>query len=535
MKSKIMAGVLMFIIISVLLTGCGGKQKEIPYPDGYYVPKPEETETAGKSDKSQKNASETAKETTRETIQARAGGETENKKISFYLDTSGSMQRSPEVVKIHAAATKCAAGYEERHFYSVDSKNLIETTEQLALSGQYGRGAPIDLIRDGTLPCDPEGVNVLTTDLQTGTSCSEIGKWLVNTGATGYSFYVFTMQYNGSLQFKIYTSSSVLETVSVKDCSFAQKEFLMIVFGKNSLVEDYDQFFQYKLGTEVPYDTCHVSLHAEEKQDSNFLQLTSSKCFKNDIANVTYDNTNYVFGMSTRDYIERRVLFRRSYVRPEGVPRRLQDEKKKEIVSFCNQIKNSEEKEEWKKNLTLQLHYPDLLKLSQEWREGRLQIMVKNSVNNYISEMQLAAEECEVFQKAVYSWIEEFAQENLITEKMREMREDREGKELQLKDEFNRASIFSDLRTCFSQIKEKTRFQVPAVIQAQEVEQIAMINSEIGRDWQTKGYDITEVRDEQIAVMNNLYPYEIVYMKFGKYIDLTNGEQTEQQLRMVFR
>ena len=301
MKSKIMAGVLMFIIISVLLTGCGGKQKEIPYPDGYYVPKPEETETAGKSDKSQKNASETAKETTRETIQARAGSETENKKISFYLDTSGSMQRSPEVVKIHAAATKCAAGYEERHFYSVDSRNLIETTEQLALSGQYGKGAPIDLIRDGTLPCDPESVNVLTTDLQTGTSCSEIGKWLVNSGATGYSFYVFTMQYNGSLQFKMYTSSSVLETVSVKDCSFNQKEFLMIVFGKNSLVEDYDQFFQYKLGTEVPYDTCHVSLHAEEKQDSNFLQLTSSKCFKNDIANVTYDNTNYVFGMSLVD------------------------------------------------------------------------------------------------------------------------------------------------------------------------------------------------------------------------------------------
>ena len=252
-----------------------GKQKEIPYPDGYYVPKKEETETAGKSDKSQKNASETAKETTRETIQARAGSETENKKISFYLDTSGSMQRSPEVVKIHAAATKCAAGYEERHFYSVDSRNLIETTEQLALSGQYGSGAAIDLIRDGTLPCDPEGVNVLTTDLQTGTSCSEIGKWLVNTGATGYSFYVFTMQYNGSLQFKMYTSSSVLETVSVKDCSFAQKEFLMIVFGKNSLVEDYDQFFQYKLGTEVPYDTCHVSLHAEKKQEDHFLQLTS--------------------------------------------------------------------------------------------------------------------------------------------------------------------------------------------------------------------------------------------------------------------
>lgn len=62
-----------------------------------------------------------------------------------------------------------------------------------------------------------------------------------------------------------------------------------------------------------------------------------------------------------------------------------------------------------------------------------------------------------------------------------------------------------------------------------------MINSEVERDWRERGYNIDGVRDEQIAVMNNLYPYEIVYMKFGKYIDLTNGEQMEQQLRMVFR
>lgn len=60
-----------------------------------------------------------------------------------------------------------------------------------------------------------------------------------------------------------------------------------------------------------------------------------------------------------------------------------------------------------------------------------------------------------------------------------------------------------------------------------------MINSEVERDWRERGYNINEVRDDQIAVMNNLYPYEIVYMKFGKYIDLT-GEQTERQLGMVF-
>ena len=247
-----------------------------------------------------------------------------------------------------------------------------------------------------------------------------------------------------------------------------------------------------------------------------------------------------LYPMSTRDYIKEGGLFRRTrYVRPQGVPGRLRAEKKKEIISFCNQIKNSEEKEEWKKSLALQLHYPDLLKLSQEWNDGKIQTMLKNSINNYMAELQLGegqltVEECEIFQAAIYSWFEEFAQENLIKEKMREMREEKEGKKLQLEDEFRRASIFPDIRTCFSQIKINTRFQVPSVVQAQEVEQIAMINSEIGQEWQTKGYDIAGVRDEKTAVMNNMYPYEIVYMKFGKYIDLTS-EQTEQQLRMVFR
>lgn len=147
----------------------------------------------------------------------------------------------------------------------------------------------------------------------------------------------------------------------------------------------------------------------------------------------------------------------------------------------------------------------------------------------------LKEEECGLFREAIYSWIEEFAQENLATERLREIREDKEGRRLKLEDEFSRASIFPDLQTCFSEVKTETRFQVPAVVQAQEVGQVAMINSEVERDWRERGYNIDGVRDEQIAVMNNLYPYEIVYMKFGKYIDLTNGEQMEQQLRMVFR
>lgn len=250
-----------------------------------------------------------------------------------------------------------------------------------------------------------------------------------------------------------------------------------------------------------------------------------------------------LYPMNVSDYREERRLgfprlIRRKYIRPEAIPQRLRDEKKKEIIAVCDLIKNSSEKGQWKKNLVLQLHYPDLLQLSQEWEDGTMKRTLKNSIDKYKADLksgeeELSTEECEVFQKAIYSWIEEFAQENLMPEKIGEMKEDKEGKKLQLEDEFRRASIFPNLMTCFSRVKESTEFRVPSVILPQEIGQIAIINSKIGKDWEIKGYDITGVRDDQIAVMNNLYPYEIVYMKFGKYIDLT-GEQTEKQLKMVF-
>lgn len=285
----------MFVILSLM--GCGGKKDGIPYPDGYYIPKPEETKTDS-SEASEAVTEVRAEEVTADTDPAEAV----KKEIYFFLDTSGSMKRSPEVIKIYSAATKCAAGYEERHYYGMDGQNhLIETTEQLALSGKYGNGAPVNLIEKETLPYDPNGVNIIATDLQSNTSCSELGRWLVDTGCTGYSFYVFTMQYDGSLQFRTYTSTNMLEQVSVSDCFFDEKEFLMIVFGENSLVEDYDQCFQYKLDTGTIYDMCHVSLRNQPDNPDSFLTLTSSKCFEDDIANVKYDNTNYVFGLSQVD------------------------------------------------------------------------------------------------------------------------------------------------------------------------------------------------------------------------------------------
>ncbi len=336
------------VLTALFLTGCGrASSADIPYPEGYLLQEAAEaeegTDPAGGEDaapedsgeEQKKNEAESA-ETAEETAEAAvteggeaetdsAGGEravTEDSageegkteaeapetdteisrgKISYFLDTSGSMYRSPEVVKVHAAATKCAAGYQERLFYALKEGQLTEVTEQLALTGQYGSGAPLDLVDREGLPCDPAGVNVITTDLQSNTTGTELGRWLAQTGSTGFSCYVFSMNYEGSVEFETYTSNTAVEEVTVMDCGFTDREFLMIVFGDDRLVEEFDRDFQAKLDGTVAYDTCHAALREEGEMADSFLKLTSAPCFTENIANVTYDNTHYVYGLSLLD------------------------------------------------------------------------------------------------------------------------------------------------------------------------------------------------------------------------------------------
>ena len=88
------------------------------------------------------------------------------------------------------------------HYILGEEGELMETDEQLALSGQYGTGAVIDVIGAADIPVDPEGVNVLTTDLQSAsTTGTEIGRWLSDTGCSGFTFYIFTMNYQGTVEF----------------------------------------------------------------------------------------------------------------------------------------------------------------------------------------------------------------------------------------------------------------------------------------------------------------------------------------------
>ena len=289
------------LIIAAVTTGCGIGQKPIPYPDTFYIPRPEAAEEGGEQEAASSKEKTDTHEGEAPAVPAATPAEPDSHKevIRFFLDTSGSMNRSPEVILIHAASTKGAAGYKSRAFYALnDSGELVETTEELALSGAYAAGAPLDLVEKGTLPFEKDGVNILTTDLQSYTSCSRLGQWLVNSGCTGYTFYVFNVTYTGSLEFRMYTSRSTLEDISIGNCTFPGKEFLMIVFGNNRLVEEYDKTFQEKLrNNPIRFDMCHVSLNENTEDLPPLLKLRSSRCFAEDVANVSFSNTNWVFGL----------------------------------------------------------------------------------------------------------------------------------------------------------------------------------------------------------------------------------------------
>ena len=290
---RIRYGFLAFLLAFLLLAagGCGVSRGEnIPIPEEYGA----------------LSGDEAKQETDQDTVTAVSKKKTEEKAVKsdicFFLDTSGSATRFRGIEKVYSAAVKCAAGYEERHFYGLNGQQeLVEVSEQLALSGQYGNTSPVDWLEREELPYDASGINILTTDLQSGSSCSELGRWLVDTGSTGFSFYVFPLGYEGSLEFETYTSNSVLGEVSVKGCAFPDKELLLIAFGNDALVEEYDSFFQEKLGEDVAYDSCHVSLHEEEAGADSFLKLVSSRWFTENVANVEYDNTNFVYGMELID------------------------------------------------------------------------------------------------------------------------------------------------------------------------------------------------------------------------------------------
>lgn len=238
-----------------------------------------------------------------------------------------------------------------------------------------------------------------------------------------------------------------------------------------------------------------------------------------------------LYPISVHEYKPKGFL-RMHYERPTGLHPELKNEKKHCQIEFLKGIADSEEKETWKENALRQMAFEDMQNLFHAWDEGKLQGIIQSAVENAEAAQMLQKEEREGIEKAFQKWIDELVMEKAAERRLQEMKSEKGAELLRYENEFARANIFQNLSVCFQQIKTRTGFQVPAVIPPTDMEDIAIINSQVGQDWNMRGYSIAGIRDADVIVLNDIYPYEIVYMKLGKYITL-NQSDTEQQLRMV--
>ncbi|MCI5994989.1 MAG: hypothetical protein MRZ45_03420 [Blautia sp.] len=224
----------------------------------------------------------------------------------------------------------------------------------------------------------------------------------------------------------------------------------------------------------------------------------------------------------------------RKYERPAGLHPQLKNEKERCQKEFLKRIAVSDEKEEWKQRVRQEMALKDLQNLSLAAREGRLGSMLQNAVSQSEAAQRLQKEEQDSIAEAFEKWVDEFIREEATEEKLQSLKNEYNADLLRYQNEFSKASVFPNLDTCFRQIRSATRFQVPAIVTTTDVEQVAIINGQVGEDWKIRGYAMEGIQDNDIIVLNDIYPYEIVYMKFGKYITL-NRKETEQQISMVLR
>ncbi|MDO5131624.1 MAG: hypothetical protein Q4D81_01420 [Eubacteriales bacterium] len=329
MKRKYIIVVLLIVstVAATTVSGCGlfsGTNRGFPYPGGWTAEDGErddadsgEKEESGSPGDSKSEpapgGTENAKAGTEESKRSETGeedgdgspGETaapKKPKAFFLLDTSGTMNREPEVNIIHMTAERACPGYQQEYYTLNQKKKIVKTDPEYATSGKYDNntGAILDVLGEEDIPITSEGINILTTDLQTKTGCSKIGSWLAELGVEGFSFYVFSIENNNNVDFFEYTSSSVKEKVSVTECKF-KRDFLMIVFGKGSLVRKFDEEFIDRFPDGIEYEQIRVQREDSANSGESLVKLSASRHFTDNLANITYENTRYVYGIAPRD------------------------------------------------------------------------------------------------------------------------------------------------------------------------------------------------------------------------------------------
>lgn len=330
MKRKyLIVSLVVSILVATTVSGCGlfsGKNRGFPYPEGWVVEDDEGNRTDSEKRKAssavdkKKESGDGRTENTKagkddsktkdtKTKEDNEGGNSssdptlqEKPKAVYLLDISGSMNREPEVNVVHMTAERACPGFQQEYYALNQKKQIITMDPEAATSGRFNNkvSAMLDVLGEKNIPITADGINILTTDIQTGTASSKIGAWLADTRSESFSFYVFSLDNTNNVDFFEYTSSTVKEKVTVTECKI-KRDFLMIVFGKDSLVRKFDEEFLDRFPNGIKYEQIHIIRGDLAKSRESLVTLSPSRHFTDNFANITYEITRFLFGIRPKD------------------------------------------------------------------------------------------------------------------------------------------------------------------------------------------------------------------------------------------
>lgn len=243
-----------------------------------------------------------------------------------------------------------------------------------------------------------------------------------------------------------------------------------------------------------------------------------------------------MYPISIREYTPHGFGPFRSYTRPAGVHPALKEVKEDVQKSFFKALEDCSEKGNWQENALEGMNCPDLEELLEAHENEMIKKRLHQIVDTGASDKRLDEDEKNQFKQAFETWIKEVFVKKITREILKDKKDNVRDKRLDLENKKSVASRYQNLAVCFASIESDTTYRVPAVIPVANIGKLAIINDKIGNKWAVEGYAIEGVMNSQIVIRDDIYPYEIVFMKFGKYVSLNpdRPEESIEALKMVF-
>ncbi len=224
------------------------------------------------------------------------------------------------------------------------------------------------------------------------------------------------------------------------------------------------------------------------------------------------------------------------FVRPAGVHPQLRKEEQAWRTDFMESLKSCPERQSWESRALTGLNYQDLQELYEETTAGRAGQRIQQIVKTNAEALGLDYENQNCFVEAFQLWLKEFMKKEDITEQgLRERKEKATDNQTYWESQRDRRANYSNLKECLENIDSDTVYQVPDIIPPEDRGKIAFVSHEVADDWAMKGYQVSGVFQDQVIVLGDIEPNEIVFLKLGIYLplDARNPENSVRELMKV--